>query len=294
MLSTVHSAKGLEWDAVHVIAVYDGNFPADMATGSREGIAEERRLLYVALTRARRQLVVYVPARYHHRPGGIDDAYGLSKPSRFLTDRGSRDCSRVTRTREPAIAVRRGASGRGPRRIEVSVDALFRLTRPCRRPPPIGLWSVGRDLRSCWAMADEEFAEAGTDRRRRPARRRRTPADPPDPARQPAVRGAVGPAGRVRRRGRAVAGRGRSGSCARRRASRCRGCALLGVYDTPGRDPRGWSVSVVFVLGRRVRARGASAGTTPETPGGLRATSCPSWPSTTSLIVGDALRATAD
>ena len=42
VLSTVHSAKGLEWDAVHVIAVYDGNFPADMATGSREGIAEER------------------------------------------------------------------------------------------------------------------------------------------------------------------------------------------------------------------------------------------------------------
>ena len=52
MLSTVHSAKGLEWDAVHLIAAYDGNFPADMNTATEEGIAEERRLLYVALTRA--------------------------------------------------------------------------------------------------------------------------------------------------------------------------------------------------------------------------------------------------
>ncbi|HEY5196757.1 MAG TPA: ATP-dependent helicase [Solirubrobacteraceae bacterium] len=124
VLSTVHSAKGLEWDAVHVIAVYDGNFPADMATGSREGIAEERRLLYVALTRARRQLVVYVPVRYHHRPGGIDDAYGLSKPSRFLTDR-VQALFRVTRTVEPAIDVRRAGGGEPRRRIEVSVDSLF-------------------------------------------------------------------------------------------------------------------------------------------------------------------------
>jgi DNA helicase-2/ATP-dependent DNA helicase PcrA len=126
ILSTVHSAKGLEWDAVHVIAVYDGNFPADMATGSREGIAEERRLLYVALTRARRQLTVYVPVRYHHRPGGVDDAYGLSKPSRFLTRR-VQALFRVTRTTEPVVAVGRGgdAGDRGGRRIEVSVDSLF-------------------------------------------------------------------------------------------------------------------------------------------------------------------------
>ena len=52
-LSTAHSAKGLEWEAVHLIAAYDGNFPADMSTGTEEGIAEERRLFYVALTRAR-------------------------------------------------------------------------------------------------------------------------------------------------------------------------------------------------------------------------------------------------
>ena len=70
VLSTVHSAKGLEWDAVHLIAAYDGNFPADMSTANEEGIAEERRLFYVALTRARRRLHVYVPLRYYHRPRG--------------------------------------------------------------------------------------------------------------------------------------------------------------------------------------------------------------------------------
>ena len=54
VLSTAHSSKGLEWEAVHLIAAYDGNFPADMSTGTEEGIAEERRLFYVALTRPRR------------------------------------------------------------------------------------------------------------------------------------------------------------------------------------------------------------------------------------------------
>ncbi|HYM55718.1 MAG TPA: ATP-dependent helicase [Solirubrobacteraceae bacterium] len=122
VLSTVHSAKGLEWEAVHLIAAYDGNFPADMSAGSEEGIAEERRLLYVALTRARRRLHVYVPFRYYHRPHGHDDAHGYGKASRFLTDSVQRLFA-VTRTAEtPAPDV----GGTPPRRrIEVSVDALF-------------------------------------------------------------------------------------------------------------------------------------------------------------------------
>src|SRR5207244_10114696 len=79
VLSTVHSAKGLEWDAVHLISAYDGNFPADMAAGDEDGIAEERRLFYVALTRARRRLHVYVPARYYHRARGTDDKHGYGE-----------------------------------------------------------------------------------------------------------------------------------------------------------------------------------------------------------------------
>ncbi len=106
VLSTVHSAKGLEWDAVHVIGAYDGNFPADMNTSSPEGVAEERRLFYVALTRARRRLHVYVPAIYHHRPHGSDDAHGLGQASRYLS---AEVRSHFTTTRPPGPGLPAGA-----------------------------------------------------------------------------------------------------------------------------------------------------------------------------------------
>src|SRR4029453_17671106 len=56
VLSTIHSAKGLEWEHVHVIHASDGNIPADMALSTKEGLEEERRLFYVALTRPRSSL----------------------------------------------------------------------------------------------------------------------------------------------------------------------------------------------------------------------------------------------
>ncbi|MBV8221526.1 MAG: ATP-dependent helicase [Solirubrobacterales bacterium] len=121
VLSTIHSAKGLEWDAVHVLALYDGNFPACMSAGSTETIDEERRLLYVAMTRARRQLHLYVPVRYYHRPHGIDDAHGYGKPSRFLTDEVQRCCN-IIRPPDLVDSIEPPASRR---RIEVSVDSLF-------------------------------------------------------------------------------------------------------------------------------------------------------------------------
>ncbi|MGA2432656.1 MAG: 3'-5' exonuclease, partial [Acidimicrobiales bacterium] len=83
VLSTVHSAKGLEFDTVHVLHAADGNFPSDMALGSREGLEEERRLFYVALTRARRHLAIYVPLRYHHHR--VRDDHSWAQPSRFLS-----------------------------------------------------------------------------------------------------------------------------------------------------------------------------------------------------------------
>jgi DNA helicase-2/ATP-dependent DNA helicase PcrA len=121
-LSTIHSAKGLEWQAVHVLALYDGNFPACMSAGSSESVDEERRLLYVAMTRARRQLHLYVPVRYYHRPNGIDDAHGYGKISRFLTTDIQQLCS-VTRPLDEAASLGH-ATGNG-RRIEIHVDALF-------------------------------------------------------------------------------------------------------------------------------------------------------------------------
>jgi len=65
ILSTMHSAKGQEWTAVHVLNVVDGCMPADLATGSQAEIEEERRLLYVAMTRAKRDLTLMVPQRFH-------------------------------------------------------------------------------------------------------------------------------------------------------------------------------------------------------------------------------------
>lgn len=85
VLSTIHSAKGLEFDAVYVIHAADGNIPSDMSCGSAEEIDEERRLLYVACTRARDWLAVTVPLRYYTQPSGGSDRHGYAQPSRFLT-----------------------------------------------------------------------------------------------------------------------------------------------------------------------------------------------------------------
>jgi DNA helicase-2/ATP-dependent DNA helicase PcrA len=85
VLSTIHSAKGGEWKVVHVIHASDGNIPSDMALSEPEGLEEERRLLYVALTRARDALYVTYPQRYFHRRTGLDDAHSYGQPSRFLT-----------------------------------------------------------------------------------------------------------------------------------------------------------------------------------------------------------------
>ena len=84
ILSTIHSAKGGEWDAVFVIHAADGNIPSDMAISDPGGLEEERRLLYVALTRARDHLHVTVPQRFYHKrfSGSPEHSYAL--PSRFL------------------------------------------------------------------------------------------------------------------------------------------------------------------------------------------------------------------
>jgi len=86
VLSTIHSAKGLEWDAVYLIHAADGNLPSDMATGSDAEIEEERRLAYVAMTRAKDFLYVLWPLRYYHRSGGgMTDAHVYAQRSRFFS-----------------------------------------------------------------------------------------------------------------------------------------------------------------------------------------------------------------
>jgi DNA helicase-2/ATP-dependent DNA helicase PcrA len=101
-ISTMHSAKGMEWDVVHVIHAADGNIPSDMALNDRNGLEEERRLFYVAMTRPRREAHVYVPLRYHHRPAGRDDRHSWAQPSRFLTDNVAATMDQVTLLRDDA------------------------------------------------------------------------------------------------------------------------------------------------------------------------------------------------
>ena len=87
ILSTIHSAKGLEWDSVYVIHAADGNIPSDMATGRLEEIEEERRLFYVALTRAKDWLYVCYPIRYYTYPRTFSDVHGYAQLTRFLPER---------------------------------------------------------------------------------------------------------------------------------------------------------------------------------------------------------------
>ncbi len=85
ILSTVHSAKGGEWRVVHLIHAADGMFPSDLATGDLDSVEEERRLFYVALTRAREYLHIYAPLRYHHSgPFGRGDTHSYGQRTRFL------------------------------------------------------------------------------------------------------------------------------------------------------------------------------------------------------------------
>ncbi len=121
VISTIHSAKGLEWDAVHVLNAADGNIPSDMALGSKEGLEEERRLFYVAVTRPRRALHVYVPLRFHYRPRGRDDDHTYAQPSRFLS-RGVSACFDVH-----TVAHERAALPviDAPAKIEMELDALW-------------------------------------------------------------------------------------------------------------------------------------------------------------------------
>ena len=87
VLSTIHSAKGQEWDQVFVINAVDGAMPSDLATEKAEQIEEERRLFYVALTRARDALHVIHPQRFYvHQQRRYGDVHVYAPRTRFIPD----------------------------------------------------------------------------------------------------------------------------------------------------------------------------------------------------------------
>jgi DNA helicase-2/ATP-dependent DNA helicase PcrA len=95
-ISTIHAAKGLEWPIVHLPHLVDGALPSDMALGDPGGLAEEHRLFYVAVTRARDHLYLYAPQRLHVHRRGRDDRHGFGQLTRFLDDEALAACESVT------------------------------------------------------------------------------------------------------------------------------------------------------------------------------------------------------
>ncbi|AQP47777.1 hypothetical protein BW730_10020 [Tessaracoccus aquimaris] len=128
VLSTIHSAKGLEWRNVHLLRASDGALPSDMALTSKEGLEEEQRLFYVAATRARDSLRIYSPLRLPVHPTSMSSRHVLAKPSRFLTEQAVAVMDQVSSAGLLAAPVVSPAGVTRPAASPVTVpslDALF-------------------------------------------------------------------------------------------------------------------------------------------------------------------------
>jgi DNA helicase-2/ATP-dependent DNA helicase PcrA len=122
IISTMHSAKGLEWPVVHLPHLVDGAVPSDMALATREGLAEEQRLFYVAVTRARDQLFLYAPMRLHHHRMASDDRHSYGQVSRFLDDRALAACDSVEAAPPQPLLPR---TGQLAARVDAALDLLW-------------------------------------------------------------------------------------------------------------------------------------------------------------------------
>jgi DNA helicase-2/ATP-dependent DNA helicase PcrA len=141
-LSTIHAAKGREWAAVTVLSLVDGCLPADLATGSPQEIEEERRLLYVAVTRAQRHLALVQPLRFHvENQARFGDRHVYGGPSRFLTPGvvGTLDVRRPGDGGTPASARSDDAS---PTAIEPAATPAPTTAPQPGDPPPRDPWSA--------------------------------------------------------------------------------------------------------------------------------------------------------
>ena len=122
VLSTVHSAKGQEWEAAYVLNVTDGSFPSEFSTGRPELLDEERRLLYVAMTRARQELHLLAPVRFYvTQQAPVGDRYVHGARSRFLTDQVVEKFERAAWPDSPADATVAAAP------FGASIDVASRL-----------------------------------------------------------------------------------------------------------------------------------------------------------------------
>jgi len=124
ILSTIHSAKGQEWTSVFVLNTVDGCLPSDLSTGSTPEIEEERRLLYVAMTRAKDQLHLMVPQRFYtHNQRGSGDRHVYAQRTRFIPNSLLNHFDNTTWPRAKAAADPRAA------RTGETVDIRARMRR---------------------------------------------------------------------------------------------------------------------------------------------------------------------
>jgi DNA helicase II / ATP-dependent DNA helicase PcrA len=117
ILSTIHSSKGQEWKSVYLLNVVDGCMPSDLGVGTSAELEEERRLLYVAMTRAKDDLHLVVPQRFFtHGQHAQGDRHVYASRTRFITERL---LGLFERTSWPTVAAAQAARHSGPPRIDV-------------------------------------------------------------------------------------------------------------------------------------------------------------------------------
>ena len=131
ILSTIHSAKGQEWKAVHILNVVDGCIPSDMSTGSNEEIEEERRLLYVAMTRAKDHLHLIVPQRFYvHQQSTYGARHVYASRTRFIPNGVTSffDCCAWPIVAQPSRTADSGIAGEGIAKVDIAarVRGLWR------------------------------------------------------------------------------------------------------------------------------------------------------------------------
>ena len=144
---------------VHLPHLVDGAVPSDMALGSPAGLAEERRLFYVAVTRARDQLFLYAPLRLHHHRLASDDRHSYGQLSRFLDGSALAACESVRPSRRSRCCPAPGGWPRGSTRISVrcgQADQRDRRSRATRDQATVAQGGRAAAPRATWKSPGED------------------------------------------------------------------------------------------------------------------------------------------
>ncbi len=135
VLSTVHSAKGLEWSAVIIIDLVEDRFPSRKAMQRPEDLEEERRLMYVACTRAKQCLKLFVPGSVYNRASGLSDP---TMPSPFVLELPNTVYDRLNESYGGGLELKRKAQSTAPSHKDSSSDDGTPSTHSLAPPTQLG------------------------------------------------------------------------------------------------------------------------------------------------------------